>query len=662
MSQSEEKPEAQKEEVKTEKNIPKTISYGWIPKEKRISQKEELDDLGSIDDHPLKEISQKKDEKKEINLDDPLKKEKKDTVKYSQRVNYRVNDRENDEILNWKWSKSFILERYRTNKQLPIYSSILFGAVDQENISFENKIKQRLAVLGTEGNKRVITQKKYITFLEELNDELKKAWNEDNDRVNSLKIVIKCTKMLSKTLVPEFYPSMFVLVVEIMDTFGSLVYNRIKEKSIIKDRYTNKIVFRLPKEFTTFQVPPRAKEICNNWFYKISSIRELIARIYVEMVIIQSRKYLYSSYDSQMHEELTRLTLAIRGIGDPLIGNYCRFFLAKKGSEVLPNEKGYLKILYNDFFIGLKEQLKDDHYLQYLNSVSMNIDEFKNLFLPPGQWITECLGKNGDEKLYKEMLSTYLSSGLDIPYILDSIIKSFPAHIIAKDAYNLINLINESSETIYRKYHLFRSLGKKFALHPPIEKRKLDVLNIIWKIVTKFENLDEYLLVAEVFIEYVCNGHTLREVNILLKDIHKHVIPKKNIVSKSKKLEILLQNVLLAILQNASGADIVSIFNMKFFLPLFDVLKSDIRIEVSKGILRVLKKSKTKIKPNPIVLNSLFDLCKIVHDSVNYLSGEEEWNECESLVHCFVKNIDLSESFEKEIDFYLECRKKFLLF
>ena len=63
-----------------------------------------------------------------------------------------------------------------------------------------------------------------------MNSSLIKAWEEDQ-RVKSLKIAIQCAKMLADINVIQFYPSKFVLITDILDTFGHLVYNRIAEKA-----------------------------------------------------------------------------------------------------------------------------------------------------------------------------------------------------------------------------------------------------------------------------------------------------------------------------------------------------------------------------------------------------------------------------------------------
>lgn len=77
---------------------------------------------------------------------------------------------------------------------------------------------------------KVITGQEYVSRLHELKDEIKRAWTAE-DRVTSLKLSIKVARLLMDTSVLQFYPTLFVLVVEIMDMLGNLVWERIKQKA-----------------------------------------------------------------------------------------------------------------------------------------------------------------------------------------------------------------------------------------------------------------------------------------------------------------------------------------------------------------------------------------------------------------------------------------------
>lgn len=71
----------------------------------------------------------------------------------------------------------------------------------------------------------------------------------------------------------------------------------------------------------------------------------------------------------------------------------------------------------------------------------------------------------------------------------------------------------------------------------------------------------------------------LKETNILLSDLRKHLA----IAQSVDKMEGELKHILLTILENTK--DFIEVFNMEHFLPIFDMLKNTSQIEVSKGML-----------------------------------------------------------------------------
>ena len=105
----------------------------------------------------------------------------------------------------------------------------------------------------------------------------------------------QCSKLLADTSVIQFYPSKFVLITDILDTFGQLVYERIRTKSLYQAPGSAKPQ-PLPEKFTSDIVPSTAKETCRNWFFKIASIRELLPRIYVEASILKCTNFLSDEY------------------------------------------------------------------------------------------------------------------------------------------------------------------------------------------------------------------------------------------------------------------------------------------------------------------------------------------------------------------------------
>lgn len=137
---------------------------------------------------------------------------------------------------SWKTKRMAILSKYTTGEKLTIVSSFLRdGEVIKTQTTVSEKVKNRLEQLddfaGTSVHKMIdLTQQEYQMRIEQLNHELIQAWNSDQ-RVNALKIAIQCSKLLADTSVLQFYPSQFVLVTDILDNFGQLVYERLRTKA-----------------------------------------------------------------------------------------------------------------------------------------------------------------------------------------------------------------------------------------------------------------------------------------------------------------------------------------------------------------------------------------------------------------------------------------------
>lgn len=137
-------------------------------------------------------------------------------------------------IQSWNSRKAIILNKYTTSEKLSIATSFLGIENVVRSQTTVEKVKHRLEQIDDFQDihyMQNLTQQEYIGKINQLNAELIEAWKTDQ-RVKSLKIAIQCSKLLSDaTSVMQFYPSKFVLVTDILDIFGKLVYERLKSKS-----------------------------------------------------------------------------------------------------------------------------------------------------------------------------------------------------------------------------------------------------------------------------------------------------------------------------------------------------------------------------------------------------------------------------------------------
>lgn len=187
--------------------------------------------------------------------------------------------------------------------------------------------------------------------LVKLQQQMQKHWAAD-ERVAALKAAIQVAKMLSEPR-PQ-YPSFFVLATDVLDDFGKLVYERVKNK----------------------------RETCRNWFYKTACIQELVPRFYIEASLLPCYSFL-NEYP------IARLGSIIRGIGDPLVATYARCYLMKEEiNKSLIHDSLFTYKFHPEIEPGLSWILRgcDDSVLDYydatvLKIIIQNIDVSKKAFL-----------------------------------------------------------------------------------------------------------------------------------------------------------------------------------------------------------------------------------------------------------------------------------------
>ena len=179
-----------------------------------------------------------------------------------------------------------------------------------------------------------MTQEEFVTQLREMNEDIAHAWL-GAERVTALKLATRVARLLCDTSVPSFYPTLFVLVTEVMDTMGRLVFDRIRNKAERED--DGAFVAVLPSAFTADDVRQDAKDTCVNWFYKIGAVRDLLPRCYMEMALLKCYHFLQRD---PPRKQVARLAAMLRGLGDPLAAAYARCYLARRGQALLPGESG----------------------------------------------------------------------------------------------------------------------------------------------------------------------------------------------------------------------------------------------------------------------------------------------------------------------------------
>uniref|UniRef100_A0A3P8QCY1 VPS35 endosomal protein-sorting factor-like n=1 Tax=Astatotilapia calliptera TaxID=8154 RepID=A0A3P8QCY1_ASTCA len=530
----------------------------------------------------------------------------------------------------WSLKRGEILARFTTTEKLSINLFIGSdrGKATSQGSAVSEKVRTRLEELDDleEGSQRELlnlSQQDYANRIEELNQSLKEAWSSDQ-KVKALKIVIQCSKLLSDNSVIQFYPSKFVLITDILDTFGRLVYDRIW--TMCSDPRP------LPDNFTVEDVNDTAKETCLNWFYKIASIRELLPRLYVEAAILKCNRFLNKS---GIQETLPRLSAMVRGIGDPLVAAYARAYLCRVGMEVAPHLKDSLNRNFFDL-LGTFRQISSENVRAQLVLQRVEMPEYLTLYSPAISWILQCIAYRAPELK------------------LSQNVWAFRPEFVAARATDFIGMIKDCDEAGFPKHLLFGSLGRSLASADPPESERLTILNEAWKVITKVRSPQDYINCAEIWVEFTCRHFTKREVNTILADIIKHMTPDRAFEDAYPQLQSVIRKIL------TYFHDFSVLFSMERFLPFLDMFQKDsVRVEVCKSIMEVFIKHQVELTRDPVILNAMLHICKTMHDSVNALTLEDEKRSLALLIIGFIRMVSFGRDFEQQLSFCVEARATF---
>ncbi|KAK5575392.1 hypothetical protein RB653_010652 [Dictyostelium firmibasis] len=550
-----------------------------------------------------------------------------------------------ENFMPWDTLKPSILQQYTSDDSTPIQVSFMSTGTSGKfkiPINRLNKILEELEQDKEDSKTTQLSQPEIIMDLETLHSELLKAWAAE-ERVRSLKIAIQTAKLLSDTSLIKFYPSKFVIATEILDTFGNLVYDRIKKRlQSSKESKNHEILLK-----------EQAKETCRNWFYKIASIRELLPRLFVEISILKCYEFIQGDVNTEPKQVINRISEMIRGIGNPLVANYIRAYLTRRSFDLCPEYKKFIIQLLKDFVFTQKSYEKSKYLENTLAMYRITLTDYMGLYSPSLEWLLQCLAHKATPETLEEVLELFRESKNSL--LLNHIISSFPPEYICSNSTMFSNFIKDADTLSYPKYQLYSTFGVNLVLGQPPKNQILSILNDVWKVVTNFENIKDYISVAEVFIEYVLTHCSEKETDVFLKDILRHIIPDKGY----ETIQSHLQSIVLKIFTHIS--DFGKLVSLTNFLPLLDLFNGESQKQISRSTLEALSTSKV-MTSDPILINTFLTYGKALHDSLNSLSFQDEVRQVTQLVVNCINKIDFGRDVEKQLNFYVECRQTFINF
>ena len=534
-------------------------------------------------------------------------------------------------------------------------------------------VEARLAELentatGANAQTHRISQQEYVTRLHRLNEDIANAWLAE-DRVNALKLCVKVAKLLGDTKVGKFYPVLFVLVTEVIETVGRLVYDRILRKS--EESTSEGGTKALPEDFKASRVRTVAKNTCRNWFYKIATIRDIVPRIYMELALFKCYRFIQ---DEPPTVQIRRLMKMSRGVADPLAAAYVRMYIAKcalaYGCETEDSAMTLeiLKEFMPSYVNVLDETADEDPATAYIFRLGLRRTEYSELMDPAMEWLIECCATNPNPSLLHKVL--YMGGETPPVPFLRAVFRSLSPTVVRENALKLVALVGATSTDEDSLEHrdamadCYRTLVDKFDVIAPNEGDRLAILGDVWRVVQKWTHVEPYLRVAERFLLYVIKYLAQGELETLMKDVARHVHAhlaqaKEREPTKSAELPAEAMRCVERALRVVTDQfrDVDYLVSLKWYVYLGEILGGEAKVKFSAALLKC--GSSAGSISDPMCLHTLLEAARTVHDDIDGMSSEESRAEAESLVVDFINNVSFAGDFEAHLNFLVTARSAF---
>jgi hypothetical protein len=489
--------------------------------------------------------------------------------------------------------------------------------------------------------------KDYQNQVDVIKNKVVVAWNQ-NRKVAALTEVLSTVTMLEDGSQVEFYPSVFCLVTSLLDWFGDLVFDRLKESA-----YDKKVFPKgLPADFTMKDISDEIREITKNWFFKISSISDLLPRLYMEMALLKSYQFIapVSSYPAIF----ARLAGACRGVGDPLLANYLRAYLVimitKVNGPNAPTDPAITQCL-DDFMVSFKEL--NGRGCDRFKPREMSSSNYLNFLSPAVFWFMNFSARSRSREVFKRTLGAY-KKYCNHSMVLLHILETFSADLYSDNVLQMVELVKESDGDL-PKVDLFAAMGGMLVIHPPPQDQRLPVLNEVWKHVKIEKDIKHYTKCSAVYIELLLKHYSEREVTILLKDLIKHV--KEVEIEAKNEIMPVLEKIVTLVITNTN--DFGVIVTSEHFLALMDLFRGTKQLDVCKNMISTFTAKQEGSTSDPVLIHALFDFARSLHDSLDSLSYDDDVKQIGNLICGFIDKIDFGNDLEQQLNVYVDCRAAF---
>lgn len=526
-------------------------------------------------------------------------------------------------------------------------------AKSELKVLFSKRVRDRLAELEVAND-----EAKQITLMQQNEERLKAEIKRQSVELEKLhkasmhwemiELISSACELLTNTKSPQFYPAQFMLVLDLVECFGQMVYDRLRTQRE-SDNY-------LTEKDGTRQL------LALNWSMILCRTSKLLPRLLLQTAFLRCVKF---HPFKTLDESINQIVDAMAGLGSASAGIYARaYFVYTIWTHFPETACDLLLPLFTGYARGLMH-LKNGGFQRQFKIMDYQFSKYVETHAPALRFFLSVLVSNGDPNFLKTVLDEFYSLGEPSSFILGALFDELPPKFVGKIYPVLLMLIDRSDDVIPHPVLIYKLLVS--LTQTTLNEGIVELMNDIWNRMREFKDVEDFVYVAAPMTKFIakfCSQHYLNLFLTNVAELLRHNFAARqeegaSVAGKqlSKKLAgCVSECIVAAVCSSPNFADVLS--HVGAVVDLMDFLNQDFLVEISRMILTDVSQKSFELN-DPLCIRILLELAQILFQSLSVLSAVDVIEKVNKAIEWFIYRVDFGPNVETHLNFLLSARQSF---
>jgi len=524
------------------------------------------------------------------------------------------------------------------------------------SVLFSKRVRDRLAELSISSD-----EAQQITNMQQNEERLKEKIQDYSKQLEEyhkeerywemIELISEACKLLSNTQSPQFYPAQFMMILDLVESFGKMVFNRISQHP------TTKGDFLKDKQGSS-------QLLCLNWSMILCRTSQLLPRLLLQTSFLRCVKF--HPFKS-IEQSISQIVSGISGLGSATSGIYARAYLLHIVFTTYPNISPEFMMPMFISYVKLLSHLKNGSFKRQFNIIDYSFNKYIETHRPALRFFISIMTTHADATFLKNALNEFYSLGNPSSFIMSVFLEELTSDFVSQ-IFPVLILLIDNSDDVVPKPELIHRLVTNITEAKKVNN-VLDVMNEIWARMKEFPDNEDFVYVAAPLTKFIAKFCSPHYINLFLTNVA--TILKNNFASRQRSnpgSSISGRELTKRLTTSVQGAIFASVDAGKSFhevlthvpsvVTLMDFLDEAALVEVSRYILNDVSKKPFELN-DPLSVRILLELSQILFQSLSVLSPVDIVEKTNNTIEWFLYRVDFHNSIEAHLNFLLSARSAF---